>query len=415
MLFLDTSALLMYEGFSTENPVCFSSYSLRELEDIKFHGKDEKLKAKARSIIRLYIAEPLSFICVNRKEKELEKWRKKFGFLPDNLDSRILLSAYALWREDPTITFLTADALQYSMAHTLGMTTAYMENEEKPQEPWKGWRDFYPTEEEMALLYGEPEKNTLGAITNEYCKIWENGELKDILRWSGERYEKLKYKEMKNSYTQEVLKPRNIEQKMAFDMLQNQNIKVKVLFSSWGSGKTLLALTYALGKVYSGAYRKIVFVRNSIITANSKDTGFLPGSLQEKMSIWNRSIADHVGGDEMMTQLEEQDVIETFPISHMRGRSLGGSAQGDGVICLVDEAENLTPQHITLLMSRIEETSEIIFCGDGKQCDFASHKMMGMYKMINALAGDPLFGAVELVKSERGPVPRLCDKIIPPR
>ena len=96
MLFLDTSALLMYEGFSTESPVCFSSYSLRELEDIKFHGKDEKLKAKARSIIRLYIAEPLSFICVNRKEKELEKWRKKFGFLPDNLDSRILLSAQIL-------------------------------------------------------------------------------------------------------------------------------------------------------------------------------------------------------------------------------------------------------------------------------------------------------------------------------
>ena len=38
-----------------------------------------------------------------------------------------------------------------------------------------------------------------------------------------------------------------------------------------------------------------------------------------------------------------------------------------------------------------------------------------MDKMINALKGEKLFGAVKLIKSERGGVPLLCDKIIPPR
>ena len=67
------------------------------------------------------------------------------------------------------------------------------------------------------------------------------------------------------------------------------------------------------------------------------------------------------------------------------------------------------------MMSRIENDSEIIFCGDMAQVDFKfGSKYSGMTDMINALKDDKLFGTVKLIKSERGPVPSLCDKIISP-
>ena len=67
------------------------------------------------------------------------------------------------------------------------------------------------------------------------------------------------------------------------------------------------------------------------------------------------------------------------------------------------------------MMSRIEDDSEIIFCGDMAQVDFKlGSKYSGMTEMINSLADDKLFGTVKLIKSERGPVPSLCDTIISP-
>lgn len=409
--FYDTSALLAIENIETFFSIghnYISHFCLSELEAIKTSAnKNEEIKARARKVARFMLANPTAFFCDTYDERKIEKARKKH-FFPDNMDGRILAEATLIAKKN-LVVFWTADVNMSIFAREAGLEVNTFFAEEKQEEPWAGWSKYYPNEQEFAMLYTDPKMNILGAKTNEYCVLYQDTEVRDVLRWDGEEYRKLKYKDMKNPYTQEIIHPRNLEQKLAFDMLQNQNIKVKVLYSAWGSGKTMLALTYALEQIAKGKYQKILFVRNNIICAATKDIGYLPSDLKSKMSIWNRNVADHVGGDLTMDELEEEGIIETFPLSHMRGRSLRG------VICIADECENLTPEHITLLMSRIEEDSEIIFTGDGLQCDLASHKMMGMYKMIDALAGDPLFGVVKLLRSERGPVPRLCDKIIPPR
>ena len=70
---------------------------------------------------------------------------------------------------------------------------------------------------------------------------------------------------------------------------------------------------------------------------------------------------------------------------------------------------------VTLLMSRIEDGSELIFCGDIAQIDNRKfEKNNGIRSMLENLSGQPLFGAVKLVKSERGAVARMCDLMIPP-
>ena len=83
-------------------------------------------------------------------------------------------------------------------------------------------------------------------------------------------------------------------------LLQDSRIRVKLLTSAWGGGKTLLALTYALEQVHKGVYKKMVFVRNNIIVADTNDIGFLPGDMRDKMSIWGAPLADHLGGQEML-------------------------------------------------------------------------------------------------------------------
>ena len=166
----------------------------------------------------------------------------------------------------------------------------------RKEEEWAGWGKYYPNSKEMALLYSDPKINSLGCKTNEFAEIFENKELKDILFWDGNQFTPLKYKEIKNPYIGETIKPRNLEQKMAFHLLQNQDIKVKLLTSAWGSGKTLIALSYALEQIHKGVYSKLVFVRNNIVVADTNDIGFLPGDMRDKMSIWGAPLADHLGG-----------------------------------------------------------------------------------------------------------------------
>jgi len=63
--------------------------------------------------------------------------------------------------------------------------------------------------------------NTLKCPTNSFAEIFTGDELKDVLFWDGHEYKPLNYKDIKNIYTGEVIKPRNLEQKMAMHLLQD--------------------------------------------------------------------------------------------------------------------------------------------------------------------------------------------------
>ncbi len=405
----DTSAIL-HQNLG-EAQVAISPLTLSELEHIKTNEHEsQEIKYKAREAIRQIIDK--HFIISLVDNKKIDKLLKKYPFLSNINDHRILLSAEITAREqNKDIIFMTSDATQYTFALQMPhLMAAYTPAQKPDKEEWCGWGKYYPTEQEMSMLYTDPKMNILKAKTNEFCKIYEGTELKDILFWNGKEYRRLKYKDMPNPYIQETISPRNLEQKMAFDLLQNPEIRVKLLTSAWGSGKTLLALSYALEQVHKGKYRKLIFVRNNIIVADTKDIGFLPGDLKDKMLIWGGPLADHLGGMDMLEELIDDGVIEIFPLSHIRGRSIRDAI----VIC--DECENMNDKLITLLMSRIEEGSELIFCGDVAQIDsrkFESNN--GIRSMITHLAGNPLFGTVKLIKSERGEVAKLCDLMIPPQ
>ena len=404
----DTSAVLHQK--MGEARVAISPLTLQELEHIKSNEHEsQEIKYKAREAIRQVVNGKFFVPMVDNKK--IDKLLKKYSYLSNINDHRILLAAEITAAEQgEDIVFMTCDAAQYTFALQMPHLMAVYSYSDEKEEEWCGWAKYYPNEQEMSMLYSDPKMNVLKAKTNEYCKIYEGAELKDVMFWNGKEYRRLKYKDISNPYIQETISPRNLEQKMAFDLLQNPEIRVKLLTSAWGSGKTLLALSYALEQVHKGKYRKLIFVRNNIIVADTNDIGYLPGDLKDKMLIWGGPLADHLGGMDMLEQLIDDRVIEIFPLSHIRGRSIKDAI----VIC--DECENMNDKLITLLMSRIEEGSELIFCGDVAQIDSRKFEANnGIRSMIKHLSGNPLFGTVKLIKSERGEVAKLCDLLIPPQ
>lgn len=269
--YFDTSALLALETLPEEGYV--SHFVISELEEIKTSfNKDEEIKMKARRVSRALIP---NYKTQDIDLRKIEKIMKKRPWLPNNMDGRIIAEAiYLQEKEKANICFWTADYNMYLFAQTEKFYINLVTTEKiGGKEPWMGWGKYYPNEKEMALLYSDPKMNVLGCKTNEFAIICEGSETKDVLFWNGKTYSKMRYKDMKNPYTQEIVRPRNLQQKMAMHILQNPDIKVKTIYSSWGGGKTLLALTYALEQIAKGHRQKLVFVRNNIVAADTNDIG----------------------------------------------------------------------------------------------------------------------------------------------
>ena len=400
--FLDTSAILN-GALDQYKDAYISLLSLTELENIKTaYNKSEQIKYEARKAVRTIIDSEQ--ICYNiYPQKVINKLLKQFNFLNDINDHKIICEAEQLGKEvNAKILFLTSDGAQYLLAQWMPHLEAIFYNPEKKEmEEYPGWKDYSPSEQELTTLYSMPHNNTLESNTNEFAKIYENGELKDVLFWTGNEYRNLKYKEFTTNLGERI-KPRNLEQKMYLDLLQNKDIPVKLCIGKFGTGKSMLALNYAIHEVQIGRFDKIIFVKNNLEVKGAGRLGTLPGGEIEKMAPWLRQIEDHIG-PQAFEEMINNGQIEPAHLSSIRGRDL------KNCIILVDEAENLLASNIQLLLGRVAANTEIIFCADVKQCDYADEKMSGIPKLIERLKGNKLFGMIKLVKTERSQVAALAD------
>ena len=402
----DTSALLHTKELINSQDLAISTITIQELEHIKSGGDNEQIKFQARNLVR-EILSTANIRIIASNNRKIDRLIKKYPFLDNINDHRIICSAelQAIQQKKPII-FITNDALQYlfaaQMPHLEARYSIGNENENSAAD-WKGWNNYYPDEQQMTLLYSQPGVNILGCKTNEFAKIYEGKVLKDVLFWDGHEYRQLKYKDF-TAPTGEHISPRNIEQKMYLDLLQNDNIPIKLCTGRFGTGKSMFAITWGTHQLQLGKFNKIVFVKNNLDVKGAGKLGILPGDEIDKQYPWLRQIEDHLG-----TQLFEQYLddgrIEPTHLSTLRGRDL------KNCLIYVDEAENLLTTNIQLLLGRVAEGSQIIFCADVKQCDYKDMKMSGIPKLIEGLAGNPLFGMVKLIKSERSAVAACADAL----
>ena len=270
---------------------------------------------------------------------------------------------------------------------------------------YTGFKDIVLTNpNDINALYDPKTNETFGCLENEYLIARdEKEEVIDLFKCKDGRLAQVPYKAIESKFAGKI-KPRNIQQKLGIDMLYDTDITIKILTGKFGTGKDLLMSSAAIDLIEKGYFDKLVYVRNNIEVKNSKPIGHLPGSSNEKPLPFAMCLADHVGGVDGLSYMIEKGIVEVVHLGFIRGRDIKNS------IILCSEAENLTKEHIQLLIGRVGEGSSLWINGDFKQTDLAIfERNNGLMIAIDRLKGHPRFGYVKLIKTERSETAAMAD------
>lgn len=268
-----------------------------------------------------------------------------------------------------------------------------------------GFRQAVMSDEEIAAFYENSEAfGNFDCLINEYLLIQNRfGEDVDQYRWSGSEFVKVPFKQINSRFVGKI-KPRNLQQQLALDLLYNNDIPVKVLTGKFGTGKDYLMASAAIDLIERGKYERLLWVRNNIEVKNSKPIGYLPGEYKDKLMPFAMPLADHLGGVESLELMIVQGKVEIVHLGFIRGRDIRNA------IIMCSEAENLTKEHVQLLLGRVGDGSSLWINGDYKQVDgevFRSNN--GLMTAVDKLKGHPRFGFVKLLKTERSETAAMAD------
>lgn len=147
-----------------------------------------------------------------------------------------------------------------------------------------------------------------------------------------------------------------------------------------GTGKTFLAMAYALDMLKSRAVDRIMLTRPAVEAGEA--LGFLPGALEEKVLPYLRPLYDAMS--EMLdrneaTKFAEKNLIEIAPLAYMRGRTLNRAC------VILDEAQNASREQMLMFLTRLGENSKCIVTGDPSQIDLRPKKKSGLLEAMALL------------------------------
>lgn len=157
-----------------------------------------------------------------------------------------------------------------------------------------------------------------------------------------------------------------------------------------GTGKTFLAVAFALAELESGRFNKIILTR-PVVEAGEK-LGFLPGDLYEKVHPYLRPLYDAfytIVGPERLRIMREDEVVEIVPLAYMRGRTL------DDSFIILDEAQNTTLEQMKMFLTRMGNNSKMVINGDLTQIDLEIKKKSGLLRV------EPILNGVDGIKFVR--------------
>ena len=137
-----------------------------------------------------------------------------------------------------------------------------------------------------------------------------------------------------------------------------------------GTGKTMCALYLGLNDIMNkDEYDQVIIVRSAVQT---REQGFMPGSQAQKEAVYSVPYADIVndlfGRGDAWEILKQKHQVKFMTSSFVRGLTF------DNSIIIVDECQSMTYHELDSIITRVGETSKIIFCGDTAQDDLASNR-----------------------------------------
>jgi len=202
------------------------------------------------------------------------------------------------------------------------------------------------------------------------------------------------------------IKPRNKEQQFLMDALMDPKIQIVTAIGKAGSGKTICAIAAGLEQTIDEVrqeYTRVIVSRP--VQPLGKDIGFLPGTMEEKMSPWLMPIQDNLqflmGNDKITLDIYMQKgTIEIEALTYIRGRSISNA------FIIIDEAQNLTTHELKTIITRVGEGTKIVLTGDVEQIDnvYIDATSNGLTHAVEKFKKFELASHVTLLKGERSKV-----------
>jgi len=182
--------------------------------------------------------------------------------------------------------------------------------------------------------------------------------------------EKLEYKEIIKTYRGRIISPKTSQQQKYVEEIEKNDITFGV--GPAGTGKTYLAVAMAVKYLKEGKVARIILTRPAV-EAGEK-LGFLPGTLEEKISPYLRPLYDALfemlDPDKVQTLLD-RNIIEIAPLAFMRGRTLNDA------FIILDEAQNTTREQMKMFLTRLGFGSKVVVTGDISQIDLPKKEDSG--------------------------------------
>lgn len=203
---------------------------------------------------------------------------------------------------------------------------------------------------------------------------------------------------------------RSAEQRVALDLLLDPAVGIVSLGGRAGTGKSAMALCAGLEMVLERRQFAKVMVFRPLFAVGGQELGYLPGTADEKMSPWGQAVYDTLGSvtnKYVIDELEQREMLEVLPLTHIRGRSLHDA------FVIVDEAQSLERNVLLTVLSRIGQNSRVVLTHDVAQRDnLRVGRHDGVAAVVERLKGNPLFGHVTLNRSERSPIAALVTEML---
>jgi PhoH-like ATPase len=425
---LDTNVVLHDPGALTsfaENNVIIPIYVIEEVDSFK---KDlSELGRNARQISRMLDqmrehGRLVDGVPINGEDSGIlrvaftrTELPPEFALSSHTADNRILATALEVQRNESSVplVFVSKDINLRIRAAALGLQVADYDTEQTDiSELYNGIYDLEVEPDILQDLFSNgsaalPEQpdnrglspNSFGIITDTsgqgsaLARLQPETKTMQLLKGSGQ--------------TVWGIRPRNKEQRFAFELLLDDSVRLVTLVGQAGTGKTLLALAAGLQRVAEDQTYTRMLVSRPVFPMG-RDIGFLPGSVEDKLAPWMQPVHDNLElllgisnkekrSGRSSAELFDMDMVHIEPLTYIRGRSIPKQ------FILVDEAQNLTPHEVKTIITRVGEDTKIVLTGDPYQIDnpYVDSTNNGLIHVVNRFRDEQIAGHITLSKGER--------------
>lgn len=340
------------------------------------------------------------------------------SFIDDSVDTAIVAIANEIKKsnKDVPVIVVSRDVLVRVKADASGVYAEDYLNDKvisAKDDKYTGFTEIDVDSEDIDLFYKQKKLILHKEFPENHFIVLKCGKQSALTRYSkGFVYPLYKYDEEKAVYG---LFAKNFEQRLALDLLLDENIPLVTLSGKAGTGKTLLALAAALNQSQDmDRYNKVIVARP--IVAMGKDLGYLPGELNEKLAPWMQPIYDNLEflfncktKEELTKMLAGyEDMIQIEALTYIRGRSIPKQ------FMIIDEAQNLTKHEVKTILTRVGEGTKIVLVGDPDQIDnpYLDAYSNGLTYVIEKMKHLKEAGHVSLSKGERSGLAQLAADIL---